>query len=177
VAGVNILLQIAALFGKLSLLAVGGVNSTLPAIAREVVDDRHWMTREQFAQLFAIANAAPGPNMLVVVLIGQRVGGVAGGAVAGLAMVLPAGILVLLVSGLWDRFRHARWRRVLQAAILPITGGLVLAAAVVLMEAADSSAMLVAVTAVAAGLLYWSKLHPLWVLAAGTVVGLVAGGL
>ncbi len=176
-AGVNILLQIAALFGKLSLLAVGGVNSTLPAIAREVVDDRHWMTREQFAQLFAIANAAPGPNMLVVVLIGQRVGGVAGGAVAGLAMVLPAGILVLLVSGLWDRFRHARWRRVLQAAILPITGGLVLAAAVVLMEAADSSAMLVAVTAVAAGLLYWSKLHPLWVLAAGTVVGLVAGGL
>jgi len=175
VAGVNILLRLAALFGKLSLLAVGGVNSTLPAIAREVVDDRHWMTREQFAQLFAIANAAPGPNMLVVVLIGQRVGGVPGGVVAALAMILPAGILVLLGSGLWDRFRHARWRRVLQAAILPITGGLVLAAAVVLVEAADTSRLLVAVTAAAAALLYWSKLHPLWVLAAGMAVGLIAG--
>jgi chromate transporter len=177
VAGLNILLRLAGLFGRLSLLAVGGVNSTLPEIARAVVDDRHWMTREQFAQLFAIANAAPGPNMLVVVLIGQSVGGVLGGIVAALAMILPAGILVLLVSGLWDRFRHARWRRVLQAAILPITGGLVLAAAAVLVEAADTSVLWVGVTAVAAGLLYWSKLHPLWVLAAGTVVGLLGGGL
>jgi chromate transporter len=177
VAGVNILLQLAALFGKLSLLAVGGVNSTLPEIARAVVDDRHWMTREQFAQLFAIANSAPGPNMLVAVLIGQRVGGMAGGIVAGLAMILPAGILVLLVSRLWDRFRHARWRRVLQAAILPITGGLVLAAAVVLVEAADTSVVLAGVTVVAAAVMYWSKLHPLWVLAAGAVVGLLAGGM
>jgi len=175
VAGVKILVQLAALFGKLSLLAVGGVNSTLPAIAREVVDGRHWLTREQFAQLFAIAQSAPGPNMLVVVLIGQRVGGVAGGVVAGLAMILPAGILVVLASGLWDRFRQARWRRVLQAAILPITGGLVLAAAVVLVEAADTAPPLIAVTAAAAALSYWSKFHPLWVLAAGTVVGLLAG--
>jgi chromate transporter len=173
----NILLQLAALFGKLSLLAVGGVNSTLPAIAREVVDDRHWMTRAQFAQLFAIGQSAPGPNMLVAVLVGQHVGGVAGGVVAGLAMILPAGILVLFASSLWDRFRHARWRRVLQAAILPISGGLILAAAFVLVEAADVSVLLVLVTAVAAGMSYWSKLHPLWVLAAGAVVGLVAGGL
>ncbi len=168
----NILLQVAALFGKLSLLAVGGVNSTLPAIARAVVDDRHWMSRAQFAQLFAIAQSAPGPNMLVVVLIGQRVGGVAGGVVAGLAMILPAGILVLLVAGLWDRFREARWRRVLQAAILPITGGLVLAAAAVLVEAADSGPILAVVTLVAAGVSYLSKWHPLWLLAAGTVAGL-----
>jgi chromate transporter len=171
----NMLLELAGLFGKLSLLAVGGVNSTLPAIAHEVVDERHWMDRGEFAQLFAIAQSAPGPNMLVTVLIGQRVAGVAGGVVAGLAMILPAGILVLLASGLWDRFRHARWRRVLQAAILPITGGLVLAAATVLVEAADTSVVLAAVTAVAAGLSYWSRLHPLWVLAAGTVVGLVVG--
>jgi chromate transporter len=172
----NILLQLAALFGKLSVLAVGGVNSTLPEIARAVVDGRHWMTREQFAQLFAIANAAPGPNMLVVVLIGQRVGGVAGAVVAGLAMILPAGILVMVTAGVWERFRQARWRRVLQAAMLPITGGLVLAAAAVLVEAADSSALLVAVTGVAAGVSYWSKVHPLWVLAVGAVLGLVAGG-
>jgi chromate transporter len=172
-AGVRILLQVAALFGKLSLLAVGGVNSTLPAISRDVVEVRHWMNAAQFAQLFAIAQAAPGPNMLVVVLIGQRVAGAAGGIVAALAMILPAGILVLLVSGVWDRFRHALWRRVLQAAILPITGGLVLAAAFVLVRAADNSLLLLAVTAASAALVLGTKVHPLWVLAGGALVGLL----
>ncbi len=146
----NSLLQLAALFGKLSLLAVGGVNSTLPSIAHDVVDLRHWMTREAFAQLFAIAQSAPGPNMLVVVLIGQRVGGVAGGIVAGLAMVLPAGIL-------------------------PITAGLVLAAAFVLVEDADTSPVLVVVTVVVLAGSLRTKLHPLWLLAGGAAVGLVVG--
>jgi len=173
VAGVSVLLQIAGLFGRLSLLAVGGVNSTLPEIAHEVVAVRHWLTAAQFAQLFAIAQSAPGPNMLVVVLIGQRVAGAAGGIVAGLAMVLPAGILVTVASGAWDRFRQARWRRVLQAAILPITGGLVLAAAFVLVEAADDSVWLVAVTVAVVGLNLRTGWHPLWLLAGGTVAGLV----
>jgi chromate transporter len=169
----NLLLQIAGLFGRLSLLAVGGVNSTLPEIAHEVVAARHWLTAAQFAQLFAIAQSAPGPNMLVVVLIGQRVAGAAGGVVAALAMVLPAGTLVMLASGVWDRFRQARWRRVLQAAILPITGGLVLAAAFVLVEAADDSVWLVAVTVAVVALNLRTGWHPLWLLAGGTVAGLV----
>jgi chromate transporter len=171
----NVLFDLAALFAKLSLLAVGGVNSTLPAIAHEVVEARHWMSAAQFAQLFAIAQAAPGPNMLVVALIGQRVGGVEGALVAALAMILPAGILVMAASVVWDRFRQARWRRVLQAAILPITAGLILAAAAVLVRAADATAVLLAVTALSAGLVLGTKLHPLWVLAAGAAVGLIMG--
>jgi chromate transporter len=167
------LLSLGGLFAKLSLLAIGGVNSTLPAIAHEVVDERHWMTARQFAQLFAIAQSAPGPNMLVCVLIGARVAGVAGGIVAGLAMVLPAGILVMMVSGVWQRFQQARWRRIVQAAILPITAGLVLAAAAVLVKAADTSFLLGAVSAVVAVVNLRSRLHPLWLLAGGAAVGLV----
>jgi len=170
---VAILAQIALLFGKLSLLAVGGVNSTLPAIEREVVEGRHWMSAQAFAQMFAIAQSAPGPNMLVVVLVGQKVGGVAGGVVAALAMLLPAGMLVVVASGVWERFRAARWRRVLQAAILPITAGLVLSAAAVLAEAADTSWVLVAVTALATWANLRTKWHPLWLLAGGTLVGLL----
>jgi len=167
------LVEIAALFGKLSLLAVGGVNSTLPAIEREVVEGHHWMTAQAFAQVFAIAQSAPGPNMLVVVLVGQKVGGVAGGLVAAAAMVLPAGILVVVAAGLWERFRAARWRRVLQAAILPITAGLILAAAAVLVRAADTTLALAAVTAAATWACLRTKWHPLWVLAGGTLVGLL----
>jgi len=167
------LLVIAGLFAKLSLLAVGGVNSTLPEIAQQVVEQRHWLTQIQFSQLFAIANSAPGPNMLIASLVGAHVAGIAGGIIATLAIILPSGILVMLVSRIWDRFRDQRWRRVLQAAILPITAGLILAAGVVLIRAADRSVMLSAVTLAATFLIYRTKLHPLWVLAGGALLGLV----
>jgi chromate transporter len=169
------LLSLAALFGKLSLLAVGGVNSTLPAIVHEVVDVHHWITAREFSQLFAIAQAAPGPNMLVCALIGAHVAGIVGGIVAAVAMVLPAGILVTLVSGVWQRFQHASWRRILQAAILPITAGLVLAAAAVLVRAADTSLLLLAISITAAAINLRTRLHPLWLLAAGAALGLVLG--
>jgi chromate transporter len=167
------LLALMLLFGKLSLLAVGGVNSTVPEIAQQVVHVRHWTTAAQFSQLFALAQSAPGPNMLIAALIGVHVAGIAGGIVATLAMILPAGILVMMVSGLWDRFRERRWRRVLQAAILPITAGLMLAAGFVLVRAADRSILFAVITVAATGLTYRTRLHPLWLLAGGVVLGLV----
>ncbi len=168
-----VLISLAWLFGRLSLLAVGGVNSTLPAIAHQVVELRHWLTPQQFAQLFAIAQAAPGPNMLIVALIGQRVGGVAGGLVASLAMVLPAGLLVILVSQIWHRNRERRWRLVAQAAILPITAGLILAAAWVLVRQADHDWLTITVTALSAALAWRTNIHPLWLLAGGAAAGLL----
>jgi chromate transporter len=167
------LLILAALFGKLSLLAVGGVNSTVPEIAQQVVQVHHWTSAAQFSQLFALAQSAPGPNMLIAALIGAHVAGITGGIVASLAMILPAGILVMAVSGLWDRFRAQRWRQVVQAAILPITAGLVLAAGFVLVRAADRTILFVAITIAATGLTFATKLHPLWLLGAGVVLGLV----
>jgi chromate transporter len=166
------LLSLAGLFFKLSLLAIGGVNSTLPAIAHEVVTRHHWLTPRQFAQLFAIAQAAPGPNMLIVTLIGGHEAGIAGGLVATAAMILPAGILVVIVCKLWDRHGQAAWRRTIQAALLPITAGLVLAAACVLIKQADDSVVTVIVTAIAALLSWRTRLHPLWLLAGGTAIGL-----
>lgn len=167
------LVSLALLFGKLSLLAVGGVNSTLPEIAREVVALRHWLTPQQFAQLFAISNAAPGPNVLISTMIGAHEDGIAGGIVATLAMILPAGVLVMLVNLVWERYRAARWRRVIQAALLPITAGLVLAAAGVLVRQADTGVLTGAVTLVCAALAWRSRLHPLWLLGGGALVGLV----
>jgi chromate transporter len=159
------------LFSQLSLLAVGGVNSTLPAILREVVDEKHWMNLQQFSQLFAIAQAAPGPNMLIVALIGQFRAGIIGGIAATIATVVPAGILVLAVGSVWDRFQRARWRRILQAAILPITAGLVLSAGIFLIRAADTRLMFGAITAAAVILTLRSKIHPLWLLGGGALVG------
>lgn len=169
------LVVLVLLFSRLSLLAVGGINSTVPEIAHQVVTVHHWLTAAQFSQLYAIAQAAPGPNMLIVTVIGAHVAGIAGGIAASLAMLLPAGILVIWVSGLWERFRERRWRRVLQAAILPITAGLVLAAGFVLLRAADRSVALAGITLVTTLLIYRTRLHPLWVLAGGALLGLVFG--
>jgi chromate transporter len=167
------LLVLALLFGKLSLLAVGGVNSTIPEIEQQVVEVHHWVTAAQFPQLYAISQSAPGPNMLIATVIGAHVAGVAGGIAATLAMMLPAGVLVVLVSRLWDRFRERRWRRVVQAALLPISAGLVLAAGCILIRAADHSILSIGITGVTTYLMFQTRLHPLWVLAGGALLGLV----
>ncbi len=169
----SILVQLAGLFGRLSLLAVGGVNSTLPQIARDVVTEHHWLTAAQFAQLFAIANAAPGPNVMISTMIGAHLAGIAGGIVATLAMILPAGLLVILVSKIWERYREKRWRRIIQAALLPITVGLVLAAAGVLVRQADTGVLTALITLVSAGFTWRSRVHPLWLLGGGTLLGLL----
>jgi len=170
-----ILGSLALLFGRLSLLAVGGVNSTVPQIARDVVTNRHWLTPAQFVQLYAISNAAPGPNVMISTVIGAHMAGIAGGVVATLAMVLPAGILVMIVSKIWDRYREARWRRIVQVALLPITAGLILAAAGVLVRQSDTGALTAAITLICAALSWRSRLHPLWLLGGGALLGLLLG--
>ncbi|MGC9268950.1 chromate transporter [Acidiphilium sp.] len=168
-----ILLVLALLFAEFSLLAIGGVASTLPAMARAVIA-HHWLTAAQFAALFGVAQASPGPNMLISTLIGLHVAGLPGAAVATIAMIGPSSTLTCLVSGLWHRFREARWRRVVQAAITPITGGLVLAAASFLLRTADHNWRLAAISAAVAILTLRSKLHPLILLATGAVIGIAS---
>jgi len=170
---VTLLMQLALLFGHLSILAVGGASSTVPEISRQVVSMRHWLTATQFAQLYAISNAAPGPNMMIATVIGAHVAGVEGGVVATLAMILPAGVLAVLVSHVWERYREARWRRIVHAALLPITAGLVVAAACVLLRQSDTGWLTFAVSLLCAGLSWRTKVHPLWLLGGGAALGLL----
>ncbi|MBU6448571.1 MAG: chromate transporter [Rhodospirillales bacterium] len=165
--------QLALLFSKLSLLAVGGANSTVPEIARVVVSQKHWLSASQFSQFYAIANAAPGPNVIIVTLLGAHVAGLTGGLVATAAMVLPAGITAAIVASMFDKHREARWRRVAQAALLPITAGLVLAASCVLAGQSDTGWLTAALTILTALLTWRTKLHPLWLLGAGALAGLL----
>ncbi len=169
----SLLLQLAGMFGRLSLLAVGGANTTLAQINRDVVTQHHWLTEAQFTQLFAIVNAAPGPNVIISTVIGAHVAGVTGGIVATVAMVLPAGLLAIVVSKVWDRYRETRWRRIIQAALLPITAGLLLAAAGVLVRQADTGLLTALITLASAAFTWRSRLHPLWLLGGGVVLGLL----
>ena len=165
---------LAAVFAGLSLLAVGGANALLPEMARQATA-LGWTTPEEFAALFAVAQAAPGPNMLVVALIGWRVAGLAGALTATLAFVVPAGLLTYVVAGLWQRFREAAWRQRVQAGLTPVTVGLVLSAALVLCRASIHGPGTLLVAAASATAMLATRLHPLWLLAAGGALG--AAGL
>lgn len=165
------LASLGALFGQLALLAVGGVNTVVPEMQRQVVQVHGWMAARDFAALFAVAQAAPGPNMLVATLVGWRVAGLAGAAVATISLVAPACLLTFLVCGAWHRFRAARGRVVLQAALTPVTVGLLLAAGVVLARGAVHGVGGATICAVTTATILQSRLHPLWLLAAGAALG------
>jgi chromate transporter len=169
----NTLLDLAAVYGQLSLLAFGGANAVLPEMQRQVVDVHHWMTAQEFAALFALAQAAPGPNMMVVSLVGWRVAGFWGALVTTGAVAAPSSLLTLLVSGVWYRFRDAPWRKALQAGLLPVTAGLLMASAALLIKSSVADWTAAVVVAVTAGLFGSTKLHPLLILAAAAGAGAV----
>ncbi|HEX3575679.1 MAG TPA: chromate transporter [Rhodopila sp.] len=169
------LLQLAAVYAQLSLLAFGGANAVIPEMQRQVVDVHQWMSAHEFAALYALAQAAPGPNMMVVSLVGWRVAGFWGALVTTGAVAAPSSLLTLLVSGVWFRFRNAPWRKALQAGLQPVTAGLIMASAALLIETTSVNWTAAVVTVVTAGLFIFTKLHPMLILAAAAAAG--AAGL
>jgi chromate transporter len=168
----SVLAQLALLFGHLSLLAVGGTNAVVPEIMRATIA-HGWVTRGQFVQLFAISNAAPGPNVMISTVIGARVAGVPGALVATGAMVLPSGLLVILAGKGWETWRETRARRLLQAALLPVTAGLITAAAWLITSQAVSGMVTGAIAALCAYGSWQGKAHPLLLLIIGAAAGLL----
>jgi chromate transporter len=169
--GVGSLLTLAWTFGLMSLFAVGGANAAIPEIHRIAVDVRHWMSDTQFADVFAISQLSPGPNVLIVTLIGYRVAGIAGALVATLAMCGPTAMLAYFVSRFLDRSSQSAWPAIIQAALVPLSIGLMSASGLILLETSDRSWMAVLVTAVAAVVAFATRLNPLWLLVAGGCLG------
>jgi chromate transporter len=149
-------------FALLSLLAFGGANAVVPEMHRLAVEHNHWMTSDDFTGLFAISQAAPGPNFMISTLVGWRVAGIPGAVVATIAMCAPSCLVTFWASRLWDRAEHARWRRVLGDALAPVTVGLVAATFWLLAAAADHTAALGAITLASVAVAYDGRLNPLW---------------
>jgi chromate transporter len=172
---IGTLLTLAGYFALLSLFAIGGANAALPEMHRLAVDVMHWMNDRQFADMFAIAQVTPGPNVIVVTLIGYHVAGLPGAVVATLAMCGPTCVFAFFVGRVWDRFKDASWRMAIQAALVPVSIGLIGASAAVVVRATAQSWVAVAVTVVAAVVTYTVRVNPLWIFAGAALLGL--GGL
>jgi chromate transporter len=172
VTDTNVLWTLAVRFALLSLFAIGGANAAIPEMHRLAVDVHHWMTDRQFADMFAISQVSPGPNVIIVTLIGYHVAGVAGAAVASLAMTGPTCVMAYLVGQAWERFKTARWRIAIQAGLVPVSLGLMAASAYVIARATDQNWVSAAVTIVTAALVYFTRINPLWTFAVAGAIGL-----
>src|SRR5438067_845559 len=164
-------LRLVCTFGLMSLFAVGGADAAIPEMYRVAVEVRHWMTDKQFADVFAISQMAPGPNVLIVTLIGYSVAGTAGALVATLAMCGPTAVLAYCVSRLLTRSSHSRWPAIIQAALVPLSIGLMGASGLILALTSDRSWIAALVTAMSAVLAFATRLNPLWLLLAGGCLG------
>jgi chromate transporter len=158
-------------FALMSFFAVGGANSAIPEMHRLAVDVHHWMNDKEFADMFAISQLSPGPNVLIVTLIGYSVAGIFGAVAATLAMCGPTAILAWYVSRLLARASTSRWPTVIQAALVPLSIGLMAASALILARASDISWVATVITIVAAVLATATRVNPLWMMAAGGLLG------
>jgi chromate transporter len=158
-------------FGLMSLFAVGGANAAIPEMHRIAVDVQHWLTDKQFTDVFAISQLSPGPNVLIVTLIGYSVAGIAGALVATLAMCVPTAVLAFCTSHLLTRSSHSRWPAIIQAALVPLSIGLMGASGLILALSSDRTWAAGLVTAAVAALAFATRLNPLWLLLAGGILG------
>lgn len=157
----------------LSLMAFGGANAVIPEMQRQAVEIQHWMTGTQFAALFAIAQAAPGPNVMVVTLVGWQVAGLLGAIVATAAMMGPSWVVTFAVFRVWDKFKYQPWCMTIQNGLTPVTVGFVSSSAFLLARDADHDTVTFMLTAVTAAVAYWTRINPLWIFAVAAVLGIV----
>ena len=164
----NPVLALVRTFGLMSLFAVGGANAAIPEMHRVAVDVQHWMSDKQFADVFAISQMSPGPNVLIVTLIGYSV---AGALAATLAMCGPTAVLAYYVSRFLERSSQSRRPAIIQAALVPVSIGLMGASGLILALTSDRTWTGAVVTVASAVLAFATRLNPLWMLLAGGCLG------
>jgi chromate transporter len=114
-------------FAYLSLLTVGGGMAAFPELKILTVDVHHWLTFPQLVHLYSLGQMAPGPNMMMIVSIGEWAAGLLGAIVVVIAFFGPTSLVTLLVGRLWARLARWPWRRSIQDGLAPVSIGLLLA--------------------------------------------------
>ena len=167
---------------SLSLLAVGGAISTTPEMHRYLVGEQRWLTESQFGASISIAQAAPGPNVLFVALMGWNVGVNSGGTLTGLlgmsiamvGMLLPSTTLTYMAARWSHQNRDLRGIRAFKQGMAPIVIGLLLSTGWIMASANHDPAKawpLWLASGLTALIVWQTRIHLLWLLGAGALLG------
>ncbi len=175
--------ELLGLFGHflvLSLLAVGGAITTAPDMHRYIVAEHHWITDAQFSASIAIAQAAPGPNVLFVAVIGWNVAGPIGAAVTMCGTLLPSTALTLYATRWGAQRRETRGLRAFTTGLTPLTIGLLVAtgwllAAPYVVGNGLHAVGALALIGISIGVMTRTRISPMWLVGLGAVVGALGG--
>jgi chromate transporter len=161
-------------FAYLSLLTVGGGMAAFPELKVLTVDVHHWLTFPQLIHLYSVGQMAPGPNMMMIVAVGQWVAGLPGAIVVLIAFFLPTALLAFVIGRVWSRLGKWPWRKSIQRGLAPVSIGLLLAGCLTMAKGAVTGRITVAVALASLVILLRSRVNPALVILGGAVVGLVA---
>jgi len=157
-------------FGTLSLQAVGGGTAVLPELQRLMEGEYH-MSPADFTKIYSLGQLAPGPNMSMVVVLGDRIAGIVGALVVLFAFFVPASLLCFLVGRIWRRAGESPWRRAVQDGLAPISIGLMLSGVYALATTATTTALTIGIAIVIVLLMLRTKINPVFLVLACGVFG------
>ncbi len=165
-------------FLSLSLFSLGGGNTLLNEYHHMAVDQYCWLSSRQFADIYAIAEAAPGPSSMIVGLLGMGAAvkegplwGVLSGVVAEIAILLPSTLVMVAAALSWNRLNHSHWRVAFERGLGPITLGILFAVGLKILRISDHDTPAYAVSLVVCVLMLRTKISPLWFMAVAGLMG------
>ena len=166
------LIELTLHMALLSLMAIGGISAILPEMQRFVVEVHPWLSASDFADAYALAQSAPGPNMMFVTLLGWQLNGWTGAVAVTVAMLLPPVVLTLIVTHLSANNPDSRIGKAVRGGLGPITIGLTLASGWILAQSADNNWQGAALTIATVVFMLRTKLNPVWLILVGAIAGM-----
>jgi chromate transporter len=159
----SLLIHLAWTFALLSILAVGGGTAVLPEM-QTLLANQFSIGHTQFVHIYSIGQLAPGPNMLMVLMIGYQIAGLIGAGVVLLSFFLPSSVLCFYIGRLWGRFGESPWRRSIQNALEPISIGLMSSGVYAVAKASIVSGTTLGLALVTLYLILRTKINPVLVI-------------
>jgi len=168
----SLYIQLALSFALLSVLAVGGGTAVLPEM-QTLLAHQFGIDHTQFVHIYSIGQVAPGPNMLMVLVIGFQIAGLVGAGVVLLSFFLPSSILCFYVGRAWSRFGDSPWRRSIQNALEPISIGLMASGVYAVAKASIVSPITLALALITLYLILRTKINPVFVILGSGIIGAI----
>jgi len=168
---VNQASTLARVFAYLSLLTVGGGMAAFPEMKILTVDVHKWLTFPQLIHIYSVGQMAPGPNMMMIVVIGQWAAGLLGALVTLLAFFGPTALLAYVVGRLWKRLETWPWRKSIQEGLAPVSIGLLLAGCFTMAKGAIFGLETGAIAVGVLLMLLQYKINPALLVVAGAIIG------
>ena len=161
-------------FVYLSLLTVGGGMAAFPEMKFLTVEVHHWLTFPQLIHIYSVGQMAPGPNMMMIVVIGQWAGGFLGAVVTIMAFFGPTGLLAFVVAKGWRKLEKWPWRQSIQQGLAPVSIGLLLAGCFTMAKGAITGLETGALAVGTLLILLRYQVNPALLVVAGGVIGLLS---